>query len=317
MNLSKILVLVFLIYSDKIVLAQQDGYCFLISKGDSNLYNSNYEKSIEYYRLAFDCYKDSIAIRDVARSIRPAFFLGDSMHIRRSSGLILAGDFHLDADTYSEIMKIKNDTLCRGIAGYSEWNKIVKLYSDSAIRKNVHYNSDLSRILEEVFDKDQEPRLVLDSIYRSGGFEKNQRVVDSISARVQLNDSSNLVLVSSILDKYGWLGLEQVGHKANTALFSVIQHADLNPNAQIKYLPLLEAAVMRGKARGQYLAMLKDRISIRECGYQMYGTQVVFDAATGSVSPKPLFSETEVDVFRASVGLPPIRYYLTLFTRKK
>jgi len=317
MNLVKILVLVPLIISNLLVAGQQYGYCFLISKADSCLFAVKYHKALEFYKMAFNGYVDSVASRDVARSIRPALFVKDSMHIRSSAHLLLPKDFQLNADTYAEIDKINKDSLCYEVRGYHGWNQIIGFYSDSAIRKKARYNPSLRLTLEQIFDRDQRLRLVLDSIYRSGVAEVNQKIIDSLSIQVRINDSLNLVLVSDILGKYGWLGIEQVGEKANTALFSVIQHADLRPDMQKKYLPILEAAVKQGKARGQYLAMLKDRISLRESGSQMYGTQVAFNPVTGTVSPQPLISSTDVDMFRACVGLPPLRYYLTLFTNKK
>ena len=317
MNLVKTFVLVSLMISNTLVLEQQDNYCFLISKADSCLFAENYHRALEYYKMAFNSYGDSVALRDVVRSIKPALFVRDSMHIRSSAHRLVPRRFQLDADVYAEIDKISGDSLCNEIRGYREWNDIVRFYSDSAIRQNDGYDPSLRSTLEQIFDSDQTLRLVLNSIYRSGVTGANQKRIDSLAVKVRFNDSLNLLLVSDILDQYGWLGIEQVGEKANTALFSVIQHADLRPDVQKKYLPLLETAVKQGKARGQYLAMLKDRISIRESGYQLYGTQVTLNPVTGTVSQRPLFSSTDVDIFRASVGLPPLRYYLTLFTNNK
>jgi hypothetical protein len=44
----------------------------------------------------------------------------------------------------------------------------------------------------------------------------------------------------SILQKYGWLGHEEIGDQANTTLFMVIQHSD--QVAQEKYLPMLRSS---------------------------------------------------------------------------
>ncbi len=46
-------------------------------------------------------------------------------------------------------------------------------------------------------------------------------------------DSLNLQKISQILDKYGWVGAEKVGEKANQTLFLVIQHADLKTQKSI------------------------------------------------------------------------------------
>jgi hypothetical protein len=125
----------------------------------------------------------------------------------------------------------------------------------------------------------------------------------------------NVKFVSDILEKRGFLGVEVVGESGNVALFIILQHADMQPHLQKKFLPVLDSAVAKGKARGQFLALLKDRISIRETGKQLYGTQVNFDQSTGLAAPKPLIDSLNIDILRASVGLPPLRYYLSLFTK--
>lgn len=187
----------------------------------------------------------------------------------------------------------------------------------SAIARNIHYKDSLSLFLSSALERDQRIRLIIDSIYRGGAVQQNQQLIDSLAVRVKETDSLNLLLVSEVLDKYGWLGIEQVGEKGNIALFIIIQHADLNPKVQKKYLPLLKSAVEEGKARGQYLAMLEDRISLRETGKQWYGTQVLVNYQTGEVSPHPLVAAEQVAMLRASHGLPPLSYYLRLFTKKK
>jgi len=47
-----------------------------------------------------------------------------------------------------------------------------------------------------------------------------------LSKKMREVDSINLAKVKAILEKYGWLGPQDIGRKANLALFLVIQHAD-------------------------------------------------------------------------------------------
>ena len=92
------------------------------------------------------------------------------------------------------------------------------------------------------------------------------------------NDSVNLIKVEIILDNNGWLGEEIVGEKGSAALFLVIQHSNLA--LQEKYLPMLRDAVKQGKASGSRLALLEDRVALRQGKKQIYGSQISRDGET-------------------------------------
>lgn len=91
-------------------------------------------------------------------------------------------------------------------------------------------------------------------------------------------DSINLIKVIEILDKNGWVGADKVGGQANQTLFLVIQHADLK--TQQKYLPMMREAVKMNNASGSALALLEDRVSLREGKRQIYGSQIGTDEET-------------------------------------
>lgn len=73
------------------------------------------------------------------------------------------------------------------------------------------------------------------------------------------------------LDERGWLGPDVIGQTGNSTLFLVIQHADLV--TQEKYLPMMREAVTKGNAKGSSLALLEDRVLIRNGKQQRYGSQ--------------------------------------------
>jgi hypothetical protein len=114
--------------------------------------------------------------------------------------------------------------------------------------------------------------------------------------------------VSAILEGNGWLGPRQVGWKASDALFLVIQHADLP--YQKKYLAMVRAAVKDGKARADELALLEDRMGLREGRRQVYGSQIYTDPKTGLWVVAPLQDPDHVDARRATVGLQPLGDYV-------
>ena len=135
--------------------------------------------------------------------------------------------------------------------------------------------------------------------------------MDSVIAHMTLQDSLDLARVSAIIDSAGWLGAEEIGHKANQALFLVIQHADRWPKEQESFLPLMRDAVKNGKARADELAMLEDRVAVNSGRPQIYGSQIGWKDGKGFV--QPMEDEEHVNERRAAVGLEPLEKYAERF----
>ncbi|HKR07365.1 MAG TPA: DUF6624 domain-containing protein [Bacteroidia bacterium] len=157
-------------------------------------------------------------------------------------------------------------------------------------------NIDTTAIKKElfaIFDRDQKTRTGADS-----------------TSFINYIDSCNLVQVEALINKYGWLGKSFVGGRGNQAVFLVIQHADLA--TQKKYFPLLEQSVAEGESRASDMAMLQDRIMMREGKNQIYGSQVVF-SKTGEQVFYPIEDEKNVNLRREKVGLQPIEEYAKYF----
>jgi hypothetical protein len=122
-------------------------------------------------------------------------------------------------------------------------------------------------------------------------------------------DSINLIKVKSILDKYGWVGPDVVGGQGNLTLFLVIQHSD--QATQEKYLPMMREAVKNGKAQGSSLALLEDRVALRQGKRQIYGSQIGRDPETQIYFVSPLEDPDNVDKRRAEVGLGTLSTYVS------
>ena len=155
-----------------------------------------------------------------------------------------------------------------------------------------NYNLPLKEKLEWIFERDQYDR-TLWSLTANRHPEQTRRN-DMLRACTWDTDSTNLVMVNEILSEGGFPRKSQVGEFALLAVWSVFQH---NPLEQQKeFLPQLEDAVRHGDIAPMYLAMLKDRIDVREGRPQKYGTQ------WGC----PLLDASRVNEWRKEVGLPPI-----------
>ncbi|MES2703982.1 MAG: DUF6624 domain-containing protein [Bacteroidota bacterium] len=161
--------------------------------------------------------------------------------------------------------------------------------------------------LEAIGKDDQRYRDQLDSIGEKFGM--NSVEFKMLWRDIDAADAANLIKTKGILSKYGWLGPKEVGDDAHTAIFLVIQHADLA--TQKKYLPMFREGVTNKNGDPAYLAMLEDRVAIGSGEKQIYGSQVKCSGDKCSVSP--LEDPDNVDKRRQAVGLGPLAEYLKDF----
>ncbi|MDB5262143.1 MAG: hypothetical protein JWQ14_1424 [Adhaeribacter sp.] len=114
-------------------------------------------------------------------------------------------------------------------------------------------------------------------------------------------DSANQIKVKVILSQYGWLPQRQVGEKAASALFYVVQHADSGLMAT--YLPQLQKLARNGEAKTTHAAMMEDRLLMDRREKQIYGTQAFSNVLTkGVVLIWPIADYQHVNLRRKEAG---------------
>lgn len=206
---------------------------------------------------------------------------------------------------YFNLDHLSNDTDLESLRTDPRWEELIGI-----VHKNMEkLDKPLVRQLDSIYEEDQKYRAQIEEI--AGKYGHNS---DEMRAHWQLineKDSINLIKVSKILDERGWLGADVVGEKGNRTLFLVIQHAD--QASQEKYLPMMRDAVSKGNAKPADLALLEDRIALKQGRRQIYGSQIGMDASTGEYFVHPLDDPENVDERRASVGLGSFREYLSIF----
>jgi hypothetical protein len=153
----------------------------------------------------------------------------------------------------------------------------------------------LEAVLDTLLKNDQGNRMKVEETQRKYGNDSKE--MEALWQTINYNDSLDMVKVAGILDKYGWPDEDVAGSEA---VFLVIQHADLD--MQQKYLPVVRAAVKEHKVGTGDLAMLEDRIALREGHKQIYGTQIGM-GADGSAWVSPLDDPDNVDKRRKEAGL--------------
>ena len=180
-----------------------------------------------------------------------------------------------------------------------------------AFAQDTTYNA-VTQQLFKIDELDQRYRNQIDYIETKYG--RNSKEIQALYKNMHDADSINSVQVKAILEKYGWLGYKEIGSQANTAIFMVIQHS--NQTTQEEYLPMMREAVKNGKAKGNGLALLEDRVALKQGRVQTYGSQVLWSNAKNKYFILPLDNPDKVDIRRAAVGLKPIAEYVSTWNIK-
>ena len=125
-------------------------------------------------------------------------------------------------------------------------------------------------------------------------------------------DLANLKLLDSIVCKFGWPGSDAVGPRASFAAFLIVQHAELA--VQESYLPTLQKAAAAKQAVPSQVAILEDRVNVRNKRPQRYASQLCF-LKGGGYAWQPVENEDEaaIDAARETVGLGTIKSYAANF----
>ncbi len=165
--------------------------------------------------------------------------------------------------------------------------------------------------LEAMHETDQAQRQQMAAVEREHGRDSPQ--IADLWKQQTASDTRNIARLETIIAEIGWPKRSVVGERAASAAFLILQHADLA--YQKKYLALTRAAVAENEMRGSSLALLEDRVRLREGGQQLYGSQVRRNDA-GEWEAHSLEDPAGVDARRAAVGLGPLADYLAGFAQR-
>ena len=267
------------------------------------LYESKeYKKSAEKYKEAFDQIDGKAYQSDrynaacsyaLAKDIENSFF-----HLFR-----LAEN---PKTKYKNYGHITTDTDLDILHKDKRWDKLIEIVKSNKEEAEKDLDKPLVAILDSVYKEDQSYRHQIDEIEEKYGRDSEEMKVHW--KLINEKDSINLIKIEKILDERGWLGANIIGEQGNSTLFLVIQHSGIE--TQLKYLPMMREAVKEGNARGRSLALLEDRVALRQGERQIYGSQIGRDQKTEEYFVAPLIDPENVDKRRAEVGLGTLAEYV-------
>lgn len=207
---------------------------------------------------------------------------------------------------YTDLNHLLVDTDLTTLRNDKRWNEVVAIVKQNKEKLEANYNKPVVAMLDTIMMEDQKYRMEIEAVEKKYG--RDSKEMKAHWKKIEKADEINLKKVTAILDKYGWMGPDEVGRSGNSALFLVIQHAD--HKTQKKYLPIMREAVNQNKANPSHLAMLEDRVALGEGKKQVYGSQIGMDQKTGKYYVSPLEDPDNVDKRRADVGLGPLSEYV-------
>ncbi len=276
---------------------QSQSFEELIQKGDALYDEKEYHESAKTYDQAFAVQEGSFG-----------------QYYNAACSWALSGDtiqsikyLQLSADKgWRNLKHIKRDKDLTSLHSVEGWNEVLAKVQANLDFYEKDFDKPLKAQLDRIYVRDQTLRqLYRDAEEKFGRDSEEMMYFWSLMAQ---EDSINETEVLAIIEEKGWVGTSVVGGQANMTLWLVIQHAPLE--VQEKYLPMLKASVLEGESSGRHLALLEDRIQMRNGKPQTYGSQISMDPETGKQTVYEIWEPEYVNQRRKEVGLGPIEEYV-------
>jgi len=267
----------------------------LVMKGAAALESMKYDSCMTYFKEAFLIKQTSYL--STMRNCACAHSAGDVAYrdeqLKKTFDLSWGGSKNI-FDNYPEFNYLKG----------SEFEEIIEAkYTEYAIASGV--DLELMKEFETIRYEDQRYRKEMNEVSKKHGWKSPP--MDSLWKLQSKADSLNTARITSLIDEKGYPGKSMVGDGQASTAFLVIQHADLE--VQEKYLKTITDAADKEEVPWRSVALLVDRIEMRNDRPQIYGSQV----SRHPVSEEHYFAEIQnplkIDSVRATVGLGPIQGY--------
>lgn len=264
--------------------------------------DQNYTQSAIKYKEAFDQLDGKATFTDRYNAACAYALSGDKenafFHLN-----YLADNPKIKYNSYDHLI---NDKDLVSLHKDERWPSLVNTVKKNKDEYEKYFDHELIAQLDSIHNLDQNYRIQIEEIEKKYGRKSPE--MQAHWKLIKETDSVNLIKVRRILDTRGWLGPKIVGAQGNVTLFLVIQHADID--TQIKYLPMMREAVKNGDAEASSLAMLEDRVALRQGKKQIYGSQIMMDQKTGEHYVSPIEDPDNVNKRRSEVGLGTIEDYV-------
>lgn len=125
--------------------------------------------------------------------------------------------------------------------------------------------------------------------------------------RLLRGDSARVARLKQIVGTHGWPGKSLVGEEAAEAAWLILQHTD-DVAWQASMLPVLLEEAKAGEVTLSEVALLTDRVLVRQGKPQRYGNS--FSVRDGRLVADPIEDLAGLEGRRRAMGLPTMREYV-------
>jgi hypothetical protein len=163
-------------------------------------------------------------------------------------------------------------------------------------------------------ERDQAERQAFGILYKEAkGKSVDPAKLEEIEVRANAADKVLQAELDDLVRRCGWPTTSGFGEKAPLYAAMIIRHGDLA--YQLKYFPVMKAAVTLDELPARFLASTEDRIRMLQEKPQIYGSQLVNGKNPNELVLWPIEDEAHVDERRAQVGMIPVSIcaYIRLF----
>lgn len=280
---------------------EQANYSELISEAWKLYQYRDYRQSGEKYSEAFEALGDKGTITD-RYNAACSWALAEEIDSSFTQLFRIA-----EKGNYTNYGHITTDNDLDNLHADKRWKEVLAQVKVNKEKAEANLDKPLAATLDNIYREDQGLRRQISEIEANYG--RDSAEMRAHWKKIQEKDSINLIKIQQILDTRGWLGADVIGRQGNSTLFLVIQHSDLA--VQEKYLPMMREAVKKGNASPGSLALLEDRVVLRQGEKQIYGSQIGQNSETGEYYVLPLEDPENVDQRREEVGLGPLQEYIS------
>ncbi|MCB7482136.1 DUF6624 domain-containing protein [Christiangramia sediminis] len=278
----------------------KEKYNDLVNKARDLYENEDYKLAAEKYSEAFTAWGDK-------GYNTHRYYAASAWALAKEPDSAFVQLFRIaEKGNYSSYGQISTDPALEELNCYDRWAEVLAMIKKNKEAAQGNLEPELVAILDTIYRDDQDLRQEMSAVEAAYGRDSEE--MQAHWDKINKLDSINVLKVQKILDERGWLGADVVGDQGNSTLFLVIQHAPLE--VQEKYLPMFRDAVKKGNASPGSLALMEDRVALRNGERQIYGSQIGRDPETGEYYVSPLQDPENIDPRRAEVGLKPLEDYV-------
>lgn len=130
---------------------------------------------------------------------------------------------------------------------------------------------------------------------------ETEHAADRAGAVVEQIDRQNADRLIRILETHSWQRIAEIDPHLCRNAWLIAQHATHDPEFQQETLRAIEPLFEQGLIEGQQYALLWDRVSLQQNGYQHFGTQ--YHCIAGIRVLHPVEDENFLGELRQSIGI--------------